>query len=179
MISFCKLTRRVVRRHAIFFRFARSSSFIHSVVTSSCQFYSRAVSGCYYSFNKFPANLLIMSRGMATSGAPQKHRAFIALGSNLGDRIEMIEEACRRMSERGIRIIRTSGLWETEPMYVLDQDRFVNGACEVRRAWSLTSWCFQANGCIDRNDIGPNPAARWASGHWKRHGKKESYWQGP
>ena len=26
---------------------------------------------------------------------------------------------------------RTSSLWETEPMYVTDQDRFLNGACEV------------------------------------------------
>ncbi|KKA30228.1 hypothetical protein TD95_003749, partial [Thielaviopsis punctulata] len=35
------------------------------------------------------------------------------------------------MDKRGIRVLRTSSLWETEPMYVLDQDRFVNGACEV------------------------------------------------
>ncbi len=24
-----------------------------------------------------------------------------------------------------------SSLWETKPMYVLDQDSFINGACEV------------------------------------------------
>ncbi|KAK2592838.1 trifunctional dihydropteroate synthetase [Conoideocrella luteorostrata] len=35
------------------------------------------------------------------------------------------------MDRRGIRVKRTSSLWETEPMYVLDQDRFLNGACEV------------------------------------------------
>jgi 2-amino-4-hydroxy-6-hydroxymethyldihydropteridine diphosphokinase/dihydropteroate synthase len=37
------------------------------------------------------------------------------------------------MDARGIKVKRTSSLWETEPMYVLDQDRFVNGACEVRQ----------------------------------------------
>lgn len=61
-----------------------------------------------------------------------KHRAFIALGSNLGDRIEMIEKACREMDQTGtIRVLRTSSLWETKAMYVLDQDKFVNGVCEV------------------------------------------------
>lgn len=59
--------------------------------------------------------------------------AYIALGSNLGDRIGMIEKACNEMSARGITVLRTSTLWETEPMYVLDQDSFVNGVCEVGR----------------------------------------------
>ncbi|KAF2111183.1 Dihydropteroate synthase-like protein [Lophiotrema nucula] len=62
-----------------------------------------------------------------------KHRAFIALGSNLGDRVAMIETACRKMDATGvIRVLRTSGLWETKAMYVLDQDKFVNGVCEVQ-----------------------------------------------
>lgn len=60
-----------------------------------------------------------------------KRTAYIALGSNLGDRIGWIEKACTEMDLRGIRVKRTSSLWETEPMYVVEQDRFVNGACEV------------------------------------------------
>ncbi|KAI0393856.1 Dihydropteroate synthase [Xylariaceae sp. FL0594] len=63
--------------------------------------------------------------------SPGKRVAYIALGSNLGDRVAMIEQACREMDARGIKVTRTSSLWETEPMYVLDQDRFVNGVCEV------------------------------------------------
>lgn len=63
--------------------------------------------------------------------APTVRTAYIALGSNLGDRIGWIEKACKEMDARGIKVKRTSCLWETEPMYVLDQDRFVNGACEV------------------------------------------------
>ncbi|KAG7131703.1 Folic acid synthesis protein fol1 like [Verticillium longisporum] len=62
---------------------------------------------------------------------PKTVTAYIALGSNLGDRIGWIEKACREMDARGVRVKRTSSLWETEPMYVLEQDRFVNGACEV------------------------------------------------
>lgn len=61
-----------------------------------------------------------------------KHHAFIALGSNMGDRVAMIETACKEMEASGkMRIVRTSSLWETKAMYVLDQDKFVNGACEV------------------------------------------------
>ncbi|KAK3307511.1 Dihydropteroate synthase-like protein [Chaetomium strumarium] len=67
----------------------------------------------------------------APQEAPRKRTAYIALGSNMGDRIGWIEKACKEMDARGIRVKRTSSLWETEPMYVLDQDRFVNGACEV------------------------------------------------
>lgn len=71
----------------------------------------------------------------AAASAPRssKRTAFIALGSNLGDRVGEIEKACREMNSRGIMVKKTSNLWETEPMYVLDQDRFVNGACEVRK----------------------------------------------
>lgn len=70
---------------------------------------------------------------LATSGTEPRpeRKAYIALGSNLGDRISMVERACNDMSTRGIKIKRTSSLWETKPMYVLDQSSFVNGACEV------------------------------------------------
>ncbi|GAB0136342.1 hypothetical protein EsDP_00004645 [Epichloe bromicola] len=69
--------------------------------------------------------------GCACHGGSRKKKAYIALGSNLGDRVAEIEKACNEMDRRGIRVKRTSSLWETEPMYVLDQDHFLNGACEV------------------------------------------------
>jgi 2-amino-4-hydroxy-6-hydroxymethyldihydropteridine diphosphokinase / dihydropteroate synthase len=59
------------------------------------------------------------------------HKAYIALGSNLGDRIGMIELACAEMNRAGIKVKRTSSLFETAPMYVLDQEPFLNAACEV------------------------------------------------
>lgn len=75
---------------------------------------------------------------VARNGA-NKSTAYIALGSNLGDRIGMIEKACNEMSKRGIKIKRTSSLWETEPMYVLEQEKFINGACEV---------CITISNCV-------------------------------
>ncbi|TPX14957.1 uncharacterized protein E0L32_004787 [Thyridium curvatum] len=73
----------------------------------------------------------IISRGTDDALPQGKRTAYIALGSNLGDRIGWIQKACDEMDARGIKVKRTSNLWETEPMYVLDQERFVNGACEV------------------------------------------------
>ncbi|KAF3484221.1 folic acid synthesis protein [Arthroderma uncinatum] len=72
----------------------------------------------------------------SSTGDLTLHRAFVALGSNLGDRVAMIEEACREMEARGIRIKRTSSLFETAPMYVMDQGAFLNGACEVETSKS-------------------------------------------
>lgn len=63
--------------------------------------------------------------------SPLMHRAYIALGSNVGERVEMIEKACKEMERAHIRVKRTSSLFETAPMYVLDQDPFMNGVCEV------------------------------------------------
>lgn len=67
----------------------------------------------------------------ACGGPGRTETAYVALGGNLGDRVAEIEKACREMHRRGIRVKRTSNLWETKPMYVVDQDRFINGACEV------------------------------------------------
>lgn len=71
------------------------------------------------------------------SDARLPHRAFIALGSNMGDRVAMIEHACKEMEATGlVKILQSSSLYETKAMYVLDQDNFVNGACEVSRTLS-------------------------------------------
>jgi hypothetical protein len=66
------------------------------------------------------------------SYSPLSNRAYVALGSNMGDRVAMIEQACKMMEASGqVKILQTSSLYETKAMYVLDQDNFVNGACEV------------------------------------------------
>ena len=62
---------------------------------------------------------------------PSVHRAVIALGSNLDNRIEVIESALQAMENRGLAVLKVSPLYETEPMYVLDQGAFLNGVCEV------------------------------------------------
>ena len=62
---------------------------------------------------------------------PSVHRAVIALGSNLDNRIEVIENALQAMENHGLAVQKVSPLYETEPMYILDQGAFLNGVCEV------------------------------------------------
>lgn len=85
----------------------------------------------YSSTRGFSSSQLNEYSEMGPVKPPSCHRAFIALGSNVGDRIEMIEKACLEMDRSGIRVTRTSSLFETAPMYVLNQDPFMNGVCEV------------------------------------------------
>lgn len=68
-------------------------------------------------------------RGNQTTS--DSRRVYIALGSNEGDRTKMIDRACQAMNHSSIKIVRTSALYETEPMYVKDQRPFINGVCEV------------------------------------------------
>lgn len=66
-------------------------------------------------------------------GTSVSHRAIIALGSNVGDRMANIEQSLQAMQQQGINVRSTSFLYETEAMYYEDQDRFLNGVCEVSK----------------------------------------------
>lgn len=60
-----------------------------------------------------------------------KHDVFIALGSNVGDRFRAVKDAVKELDKRGIKVKRTSSLYQSAPMYVLDQPTFLNGVCQV------------------------------------------------
>ncbi|XP_076889913.1 folate synthesis bifunctional protein, mitochondrial-like [Bidens hawaiensis] len=58
----------------------------------------------------------------------QEQEVVIALGSNVGDRLNNFNEALRQMKKSGIEITRHACLYETEPAYVTDQPLFLNSA---------------------------------------------------
>jgi 2-amino-4-hydroxy-6-hydroxymethyldihydropteridine diphosphokinase len=59
-------------------------------------------------------------------------RAFVGLGANLGERERTIAEALRLLAAReGVDVVAVSSLRETDPVGVLDQPRFLNGAVLV------------------------------------------------
>lgn len=61
------------------------------------------------------------------------HTAFIAMGSNMGDRKARLDMAKERIAaDRRCRIERVSGYIETEPYGGVEQDDFLNAAMEVR-----------------------------------------------
>ena len=71
-------------------------------------------------------------------------RAYVAIGSNLGDREATLRAALEALAgEPGIEVIAVSRLRETEPVGYLDQPRFLNGVAAVETELS-------ARGLLDR-----------------------------
>jgi 2-amino-4-hydroxy-6-hydroxymethyldihydropteridine diphosphokinase len=60
---------------------------------------------------------------------------YLSLGSNLGDRAANLERAIEALPEIGVRVLRRSSLYETEPVDFLAQPWFLN--CVVEGETSL------------------------------------------
>jgi 2-amino-4-hydroxy-6-hydroxymethyldihydropteridine diphosphokinase len=56
---------------------------------------------------------------------------YIALGSNLGDRAAMLARAEQAMEEAGVRVVRRSSLYTTEPVDAPPQPWFLNSVVEA------------------------------------------------
>ena len=73
----------------------------------------------------------VSERGLDQGNAPKRPLAAIALGSNLasrfGDRGGNLREAVRRIGELG-RVVAVSGFYDTAPVGLVEQPRFLNGA---------------------------------------------------
>ena len=57
--------------------------------------------------------------------------AYVALGSNLGDREENLRNALKHLEANAVRVVKVSTFIETEPYGVTDQPGFVNAVCQV------------------------------------------------
>jgi 2-amino-4-hydroxy-6-hydroxymethyldihydropteridine diphosphokinase len=57
--------------------------------------------------------------------------AFLALGSNIGDREANLRDAVNRLASDQIRVLRRSSLYETAPQELLDQPWFLNAVVEI------------------------------------------------
>lgn len=53
--------------------------------------------------------------------------AYIALGSNLGDKEANLKQALQLLQEQGLNVKAVSGFLKTAPYGVTDQPEFVNG----------------------------------------------------
>ncbi|OFW53187.1 MAG: 2-amino-4-hydroxy-6-hydroxymethyldihydropteridine diphosphokinase [Actinobacteria bacterium RBG_16_67_10] len=59
-------------------------------------------------------------------------RAYVGLGANLGNREEMLQHAIALLSAAdGVEVLAVSELRETDPVGVVDQPPFLNGAAAV------------------------------------------------
>jgi 2-amino-4-hydroxy-6-hydroxymethyldihydropteridine diphosphokinase len=57
--------------------------------------------------------------------------AFLALGSNIGDREANLRDAVTRLESHEIHLLRRSSLYETAPQELLDQPWFLNAVVQV------------------------------------------------
>lgn len=60
-----------------------------------------------------------------------KHIAYVALGSNLGDREGNLRRALELMLQEGIHVAAVSKFMESEPYGVTDQPKFINAVARV------------------------------------------------
>ncbi|OOM11296.1 2-amino-4-hydroxy-6-hydroxymethyldihydropteridine diphosphokinase [Clostridium saccharobutylicum] len=62
----------------------------------------------------------------------KRHKAYIGLGSNIGDKEKNLNDAIHKISEqKNIIITKKSTFIVTEPWGYLDQEEFVNGVVEI------------------------------------------------
>ena len=85
--------------------------------------------------------------------------AYLALGSNLGDRAAHLAAARRLLGARGARLLRESAVRETEPFGVTDQPRFLNQVLEVEWAGSARE-LLEAVRAVELA-VGRRPTYRW------------------
>ncbi len=65
------------------------------------------------------------------------HRAYLSIGSNMGDRKRYLEEAVKELREnRKIRGVKASQWIETEPYGYTEQELFLNGAVSLKTIYT-------------------------------------------
>lgn len=79
---------------------------------------------------------------------------FLGLGSNLGDRLGFLHSSLEKLETKGIRVVSCSSVYETEPLLVRDQPRFLNQVCEVASSLSprgLLHLCLEVETILGRH----------------------------
>ncbi|WHY00834.1 2-amino-4-hydroxy-6-hydroxymethyldihydropteridine diphosphokinase [Neobacillus sp. DY30] len=73
--------------------------------------------------------------------------AFIALGSNIGNRYDYLSEAIEHLAKHPkIKLVNTSSVYETDPVGYEEQDLFLNMVAEIQTdmsAFELLDFCLK------------------------------------
>ena len=84
-----------------------------------------------------------------SSNSPKGAELYLSLGSNLGDREEMLNRAIALIGERVGEVQRVSSFIETEPWGFKSKHPFLNAACLVLTTLSPEQ-CLEATQQIER-----------------------------
>ncbi|MCD8390317.1 MAG: 2-amino-4-hydroxy-6-hydroxymethyldihydropteridine diphosphokinase, partial [Firmicutes bacterium] len=90
----------------------------------------------------------------------RRHRAYIALGSNLGDRQRNLDEALKRIEDdKFCRVANVSDFIETKPVGYENQGDFLNGCAEIETLYAPFELLEFLNRC-------ENEGGRTREIHW-------------
>lgn len=85
--------------------------------------------------------------------------AYLALGTNLGDRSANLLLACKMLEKTGLVTVDKSSVYETEPFGVTDQPWFLNQVIKVECAFSADE-LLSVSQKIER-DVGRYETYKW------------------
>lgn len=95
-----------------------------------------------------------------TGGSAVAARAYLGLGSNLGDRLSNLERAVELLAAQpGVRVVRSSRVYETDPVGGPPQPEYLNAVIEVatdRPPRELLEACSAVE-----DTLGRVPTERW------------------
>jgi len=89
----------------------------------------------------------------AGGGPAPPIRVFLGLGSNLGDRFEMLSRARAHLAAPDLRLVAASRVYETLPWGDPDQPPFLNQVVEAQTTLSpraLLAWCHEVEARLGR-----------------------------
>lgn len=86
-------------------------------------------------------------------------KVFLGLGTNIGDRKENLQKALNEIEELGIKILKQSSIYETEPIGVTGQQWFYNMVIECKTDLLPEQLLKKAKQIEE--DLGREPSRRW------------------
>lgn len=127
-----------------------------------------------------PGEAMAVAGPSSSSSSPSlTPRIFVALGSNIGDRMGNIRRAVRLLEQEGVRCTATGRMYESEPMYVEDQARFANTVIEVRSKTRLHTLSAGWLTVQVVSDLEPLPLLRVLKKVERATGRTKTFTNGP
>jgi len=91
-----------------------------------------------------------------------RRQAFLGLGSNMGDRRKYLQEAIAWLrTAEGLSFLRQSRVYETDPIGIVDQPRFLNMVVEVEIGEEMGARELLALVKQIEADVGRTKRERW------------------
>ena len=105
-----------------------------------------------------------MTAGGEAAASRPGRRGFLGLGSNVGDRRANLQAAIDALTAHGVRVLRSSSTYDTEPVgLILDQPEFLNACIEIETGHGpvdLLEACKEVEREVGREAGGPRHGPR-------------------